>query len=320
MGLRRFLDDRATDWAELERLVVRAGRRPESLGADGVRRLGELYRASAADLAYGRRRFPADPSVARLEVLVPRARHLVYASRPRRFRLRALLAGPYWALLRSRPVPLLLAAALLFVPAALAFTWALVSPDDAGGLVPAAYRAVVEPRPDVGRDLPVATNAALATEIFTNNISVAIIAFAGGVTLGIGTIAVLVGNGVQLGAVAGLAWGAGNGMTLLELVAPHGVLELTCIVVAGAAGLRVGWAIVEGGPRPRGTAVREEALAAVQIVLGTACFLVVAGLVEGFVTPRGIGVVPAVVLGLALAAPYWALLGLAGRARGAPAP
>ena len=129
----------------------------------------------------------------------------------------------------------------------------------------------------------------LAAQIFTNNIQVTFLAFAGGILLGLGTLYVLIQNGILLGAVAGLAIGAGNGRPFFELVVAHGVLELSCIAVAGAAGLRLASAIVDPGTRSRMDALRTEARAAVEIVLGTAVWLVVAGLVEGFLTPAGKG-------------------------------
>jgi uncharacterized membrane protein SpoIIM required for sporulation len=171
--------------------------------------------------------------------------------------------------------------------------------------------------------VPVDDQAQLASEIFTNNITVTMLAFAGGIAFGLGTAYVLLTNGVLLGAVAGLAVGAGNGRPFFELVTAHGVLELSCIAVAGAAGLRMGWALVHPGYRRRGTALREEARAAVEIVLGTAAWLVVAGLVEGFLTPAGLGLVPVLVVGFGLGALYWGLVLWRGRATpvtGAPGP
>jgi len=85
--------------------------------------------------------------------------------------------------------------------------------------------------------------------------------------------------------------------------------------VAGAAGLRMGWALVDPGRRPRGEALASEARAAVELVLGTAVWLVVAGLVEGLVTPLGIGPGRAIAVGVGLAAIYWALVWRLGRPR-----
>lgn len=312
MSLRRFLDEREPAWTELDGLLARAGRRPEVLGADGVRRLAALYRGAAADLAQARVRFPGDPVVRRLEALVGSSRALVYGAPPRPARLAGLRGLGYFRLIGDRPWPLVAATLLLFVPLALAAVWAYRDPGAAGGVVPQGFASIVEPRPD-GTDLGFGLdeNAAFAAEIFTNNIRVAVLAFAGGMLLGLGTVGVLVSNGLLFGVIGGLGWGAGNGASLVALVAPHGFLELTCIVVAGATGLRVGWAIVHAGLGPRGPALRAEALASVQIVVGTAFWLVVAGLVEGFVTPRGLAPASAVAVGLAVAAPFWALLAVA---------
>jgi uncharacterized membrane protein SpoIIM required for sporulation len=104
----------------------------------------------------------------------------------------------------------------------------------------------------------------------------------------------------------------------VELVTPHGVLELSCIVVAGAAGLRMGWSLIDPGRRRRGQALAEEARAAAELALGTAPWLVLAGLVEGFVTPAGIGLGPALAVGFALGAVYWGLAWRRGRAGPAP--
>jgi hypothetical protein len=91
------------------------------------------------------------------------------------------------------------------------------------------------------------------------------------------------------------------------------VLELSCIVVAGAAGLRLGWAIVHPGHRTRGAALRDEARATIEMVLGTAGWLVVAGLVEGFVTPAGVGFGAVLVIGIGLGALFWGLVLWRGR-------
>jgi uncharacterized membrane protein SpoIIM required for sporulation len=319
VNLARFLDERQEAWQELETLVRRAGRRPERLGADGVRRLGALYRGAAADLALARRSFPRDPVVHRLETTVGRARHLVYDAPGRRLSLLRFFRQDYWQLVASRPRLLLASAALLLAPSLLAGAWALDDPGAAGGLGPSEYRSVTEPRPE-GTDLGLsgADKAAFSSEVFTNNIRVSFLAFAGGISAGLVTAAVLLFNGVLLGTVAGLAAGAGNGRVFYELVVAHGVLELSCIVVAGAAGLRLGWALVEPGRRTRGESLREEAPRAVAIALGTAPWLVVAGLVEGFVTPSGLGLAAVTAIGFGLAVLYWTLVWTLGRSR-APA-
>jgi uncharacterized membrane protein SpoIIM required for sporulation len=321
VNLARFLEERQEAWQELETLVHRAGRRPERLGADGVRRLGALYRSAAADLALARRGFPGDPVVRRLEAMVGRARHLVYDAPSRRLSLIAFFRRDYWRLVASRPWPLLVATALLVAPSLLAGAWALDDPGAAGGLVPEEYRSVTEPRPEgADLDLSGSEKAAFSSEIFTNNIRVSFLAFAGGIAAGLVTAGVLLFNGVLLGTVAGLASGAGNGRVFYELVVAHGVLELSCIVVAGTAGLRLGWALVEPGRKTRGESLRDEAQRAVAIALGTAPWLVLAGIVEGFVTPSGLGLATVTVVGFGLALLYWTLVWRLGRGASTTSP
>lgn len=313
MNLDRFLSERGQSWQELEGLVARAGRRPARLGPEGVLRLGSLYRAAAADLALARRAFPGDPVVGRLEQLVGRARSLVYEAPTRRGSLRTFFARDYWRLVAERPVALAAAALLLFAPAALSGTWAVRDPGSAAGLVPGELRPASESeRP--WRDLTPGEQANFTTTVFTNNIRVTLLAFAGGATFGLLTAAILVFNGVILGAVGGLMVGAGNAVGFVELVTAHGVLELTCVVVGGAAGLRLGWALVEPGTLTRAQSAAREARRTVALALGTAPWLVAAGVVEGNRARLAEAGVPVVVgVGLALGCLFWALVLWRGR-------
>lgn len=308
-NLDEFVSERSPTWLELERLVGEAGSRPSRLGADGVRRFGECYRATAADLALARRRFPGDPVVARLELLVQRSRQGVYNSPSSRTGVLEFFANGYWRRLRERKVFLVISFLCLVVPTLLGGYWAWRDPGPASGLVPGRYQSVTQPRtPGESLGLTVDQESTMASQIFTNNIGVTFFAFAGGMLLGLGTLYVLFQNGVMLGVVGGLAIGAGNGRSFFELVTAHGVLELSCIVVAGSAGLRLGWAIIDPGNRARGEALRQEARAAIEIVLGTAPWLVVAGLVEGFLTPSGTGLPIVTAVGLSLGAIFWGLV------------
>ena len=125
----------------------------------------------------------------------------------------------------------------------------------------------------------------------------------------------LVYNGVILGATFGIAIAAGNGPPLFQQVLAHGVLEMSCIVVAGAAGIRIGWAMIDPGTRPRREAIVAEARAGAEMFIGVALLLVLAGLVEGFVTPSGqsLGFVSVVGFGLGIA--FWAGVFILGRPR-----
>jgi len=309
-----FAAERQPAWDDLASLVASARGRARRLPAGDILRLGARYRETAADLAYARRRFGDDPVTRRLEVLVLRSRPLVYGAPVRRGSLVSYLSHGYWRAIAERPRPLVAAWLLMLLPALLAGLWALADPAAAGGLVPAAYRGVSDPHHQGLILHGAGEHAGISIGIFVNNIQVTFIAYAGGLTLGLLTGYVLATNGILLGAVAGLATGAGNGGDLLRLIVGHGVLELSCIAVCAAAGLRVGWSIVEPGAGTRAEALKAEAGRSVGIVLGTMPWLVLAGLVEGFVT----GSYPLAVvlpLGIALGALYWGLVFALGRDR-----
>jgi uncharacterized membrane protein SpoIIM required for sporulation len=310
----RFVAEREQNWAELESLLAEAKRRPEKLGATRVLRLGELYRSAVGDLGQARRGLKGEPVVARLESLVARARNAVYDTEARRESIWAFFSTGYWRRVRSSPGPLLLAAALLFVPVVLTFLWAGHDPAAALGVVPGAFRGIEDgSRTTKSAGLSAGEASVFASQIMTNNIRVTFVAFAGGLTFGVGTVASLIYNGVLLGAVGGLATHAGRGNAFVTLVIAHGVLELSCIVEAGAAGHPVGRALITPGRKSRPTAVVAEARHAVELVLGTAPWLVVAGVTESFVTPAGHGLAVNATIGLLIGGTYWALVVWRGR-------
>jgi uncharacterized membrane protein SpoIIM required for sporulation len=311
MDVDRFTRERADGWDELDTLVRQAGPRPQRLGSEPLLRLGRRYRAAAADLALARRLYPGHPVTRRLERLVTDARQSVYATEPRRRSLGSFLTTGYWQRIRERRVPLLAGLALLFVPMALAAVWAIDDPAAALGIVPGEFQGAAEP--GGGGGLSTGEEAAFSSTIYTNNIRVTFIVVAGGVLLGLGSAAVTIFNGGFIGALFGLTIEAGTFDDLLRFVLPHGLLELTCIAVSCGAGLRLGWAIVEPGQLTRGASLRREGRAAIEIVLGTMPWLVLAGVIEGFVSPGYPPLAVSAAVGIAAVTPYWALLLWRGR-------
>lgn len=309
MNLKRFAGERSPRWQELESLVAQAGTKPERLSPEALLRLGSLYRSASADLALARRRFPHDPIVGRLESIVGKSRHLVYEGGNRRRSLAEFFSRTYWTLLSERSSMLVLAAAAFFIPSGLAAVWAMAEPDTARAIVPAGFLWVTENQPD-GTDmgLGAAGLAGFSTFVFVNNIQVTLLAFALGIFWGVGTGWILFQNGLILGAVVGLGIDAGNTDLLVSALVGHGILELSCIVVAGAAGLSLGRSILRPGRVTRRRALTTEATASVQIVLGTAPWLIFAGLLEGFLSRVGIGPIPVTVVGVAVGIIFWGLL------------
>jgi uncharacterized membrane protein SpoIIM required for sporulation len=312
VNLERFEAERGGSWTALEAALAKAGDRPERLGGDGVRELGTLYRSAASDLAFARRRFPGDPRTARLEALVLRGRSAVYARSGRRASLWSFLSRGYWRRIAERPVLVLAAWAILLVPAVGGAAWGATDPGTAAGIVPGQFQAAADP-PAKGRDLDRATAAQFSTSVMTNNIQVALLAFAGGISFGALTVLALFYNGLLLGTLGGIAVGAGHGAAFLRLVSSHGPLEISCIVVGGIAGLRIGWALVRPGPRRRGAALRAEARPAVEIAAGTAPWLVLCGVCEGFLTGPNLPLALQTAIGFGLFGLFWGLVGWRGQ-------
>jgi uncharacterized membrane protein SpoIIM required for sporulation len=314
VNLERFEAQRGPDWVRLDALLARgAGRRGRRrLGAAGVLELGALYRGAAADLAYARRRFPGDPVVARLEGLVLRGRASVYGRTGRRGGVLAFFARGYWRRLAERPGMIALAWALLLAPAAAGAVWGLVDPGAAVGLVPADFAGAADP-PAEGRDFGAGEGSVFATQVLVNNIQVTLVAFVGGLLFGVATVFALVFNGLLLGTIGGLAFGAGNGEAFVRLISSHGPLELSCIVVGGVAGLRLGHALIVPGTRTRLRSLQAEARQSVELALGTAPWLVLCGFLEGLATGPEIPLAVQVTIGLGLAALFWGLVVVRGR-------
>jgi uncharacterized membrane protein SpoIIM required for sporulation len=135
--------------------------------------------------------------------------------------------------------------------------------------------------------------------VWTNNAWVAATCLLLGVLLGIPPVLALFYNALNLAVGVGLMFSAGRGWVFMGLLTPHGLLELTAVFVAAGVGIRLGWMVIDPGPRTRSAALAAEGRAVVAVALGLVLVLFVSGVIEGFVTPSslptwarvGIGVV-----------------------------
>jgi uncharacterized membrane protein SpoIIM required for sporulation len=183
----------------------------------------------------------------------------------------------------------------------------------AGSLPPGAREAVMHS--GGGRAPGLGPPPGLSTFIFINNVRVAMFAFALGITI-VGTVYLLVYNGLTVGVLGGAYAAFGKGAAFVSLIVPHGLLELTAICIAGGAGLRVGWAIVEPGDRPRSQALREETAGAVIVVIGVIPAFLVAALIEGFISGTAVPNVVEIGIGVLAVGGYLAFLfGVPARSR-----
>jgi uncharacterized membrane protein SpoIIM required for sporulation len=320
--LDRFVEDRENTWAALGRMVALRQKRGDRLSEDELRWLTRAYRTTAADLATARRSFPASPLVGRLEGLVRQAYSLINQDGASLNETDTTDIGAwvgwkefcsrrYWQLVAGRPMLLAISAVLLFLPMALIILWAQNDPDKVSGFIPSQFRDGSDEATDMG--MSGGEQTAFASTIFTNNIRVSFLVFAAGITAGLGTGYLLIVNGILIGAVLGMAVHYGNAANIAALILPHGVLELSIIVVAAATGLRIGWGIVDPGTEARSVVLIRESRAAMMVIAGTVPWFVLAGLIEGYVTPAGFGLVPAAIVGCGVGAIYWGLVIWRGR-------
>jgi uncharacterized membrane protein SpoIIM required for sporulation len=311
-------------WARLDDLTRRAERGVGRLPAAELDELVRLYQRVSTHLSYART-FYRDPALtATLTSLVSRAGAVVYGTRARTLRVVGRFFAQTFpeAMWRARHF-VLVSAALLIVPAVAVGVWLAQSPAAVDATGPAAVREAYLQH-DFEDYYSSEPAAAFASEVFTNNVQVAILAFAAGIALSLPTALILAFNGAQIGAVAGLFHAAGEAPKFWGLILPHGLLELSAVCIAGAAGLRLGWTIIDPGDRPRAVALSEEARQAMVVVLGLIVVFAAAGTIEGFVTGSTLPTVVRVGIGVAAELGF-VLYFLSGgpastRARAAPSP
>ncbi len=290
MTQRTFVARRSPAWEELEGLLRRAGRRGvRRLLATDVESLGRLYRATTSDLAYARGRDYDPRLLLYLNRLTARAHAYVYGANVETGwkRIAQFYARTFPNEFRRSFGFFALCTLLTIVCAVVAYAVINAHPGDAYALlpkelVPSEIRKSLHNSNfafDPGQS-PLASS-----EIITNNIKVAIIAFAGSVTLGALTAWIIIQNGLMLGGLAAFFARAGFGYDFWATVAPHGVIELTAIQIAGAAGLMIAAGIVAPGAVRRRDAIAGNARRAGVLFAGVASMLAVAGTIEGFFSP-----------------------------------
>lgn len=290
MELPEFVELKRPKWAALEQLLDRAEREGlKVLELEDARALSRLYRSASSDLLWVRARAGSADVSGFLNDLVGRAYAITYPGKRVRPRdtLRFLSHGFPDLMLREWRV---YAASFLLFMAGFGFGWIgmMFDPDAAPYLVPAQHlqldpveRAKKEAASSgAGAD----EQAAFTSFLFTHNISVAFLAFALGVTAGVGTAIMLFANGILLGALAWVYASKGMMGWFWAWILPHGIPEITAICIAGAAGFMLARGLVAPRGLSRRVSLRREAVNAVKLLLGTLALFVLAGAIEGTIS------------------------------------
>jgi uncharacterized membrane protein SpoIIM required for sporulation len=314
-ALTQFVKRRQPDWTALDALIAEAGRR--ALGLEEIRRLDSLYRNTANDLARAQAFYASTDVEGFLHDLCGRAYTRLYQPPRRRLeRLARFYRQELPSLARTEGRFLGLAAALFSLGILIGAIVVLADPRGAELLLPFEIRDHIARR-ELWTDSILTTMppGVLASAIATNNLTVTILAFGSGVFLGLGPLYILVNNGIHLGSIFAACWQNDLGGSLFDFIAAHGPVELSVIVVAGAAGLMLGQALLVPGERPRGEALQARGRSAVRLVVGCAPFLATIALVEGFVSPGHLfPTVAKAAFGVCSGALFWGYLLLAGKA------
>ncbi|MCE9672475.1 stage II sporulation protein M [Myxococcus stipitatus] len=309
-----FVARRRADWDALDALLTR--QRAGALTLDELRRLDALYRRAASDLAHAQTFYPDTDAHRFLNQLCGRAYAAIYQPPRERWpAVRAFFQREFPRVLRRELRFVGASGALLCLGILLGALVVLWEPRGAELLVPGPVRQyVAQGRMWTDDILSVAPPNSVSSDIATNNLTVTILTFATGMLFGLGTLFILVNNGVHIGAIGALCLREGMGGGFLDFIAAHGPVELSIIVIAGGAGLMVGQALIDPGELPRGQALALRGREAVKLVLGCAPFLAFIGAVEGYVSPGDLFPTWAKAgLGLSLGGVFWAYLLRAGR-------
>lgn len=290
MSSNRFISARRNAWQRLEDLLALLdGSSLRRLHREEVRELGRIYRRTASDLAIARAESRDPRLVNYLNSLVIRAHGRIYqADAQGARRLRGFFTRDFPQTFRRtwRYTAITFTFFWVFALIGFAGTWRDAEFSEFAGIGP-GMRHAVNARIHWWEDLNEA-NQVGSSQILTNNIGVTFYAFALGAMFGVGTLYLMAYNGAMFGAIFALVYRAGYGNDLLAFVVGHGVIELSCIFIAGGAGLLIGSALLVPGDLSRADALKTRGLEAVRLIAGCAALLVLAGIIEGFISPAPI--------------------------------
>lgn len=279
-----FISSNQKTWQELEDILknyTSKSRKPED--NDRLHRLFYLYQTVCGHLSIARTRYGNTSTVEYLNNLTARAYQAIYSSKPKSFSglFKFLLKG-FPSLIRQECHIFFMSASIFLLSFLFSFLTVLYREDYALSFIPAEYADAIK---NSGAGTVAFNNAIASVAIFTNNIRVGITAFALGITFGLGTIYVLASNGMLLGALSAVAVNAGKDYTYWSLILPHGVPELFCIFVCGAAGLTIAKSMIFPGLDSRRKSFSSGGKKALMMLLGTLPLFILAGLTEGYFTP-----------------------------------
>jgi uncharacterized membrane protein SpoIIM required for sporulation len=316
MTLGTFVRKNRPHWQRLETMLgVIEARTPRRTSQSFLQELSALYRATTGDLAFAQTHYGGTTLLLFLSQLVARAHNQIY--RPHRLSLRAVghfLRNEIPQAIRAHLQAVAWSAIVFLLGIALGLSAVQFDERAASIILPTSVLdSIYSGQMWTGGIFSIVPAPVASTALFTSNISVALLAFAGGLSFGLVTFWILFLNGFMLGVLFKLCANYGLLGALLEFVSSHGVLEISSIIVSGGAGFVLANALLNPGSYLRRDALARESRSAVRMAVGCVPALIMAGCIEAFISPSHIPVWFKVALGLTLGAVFWLHLLFTGR-------
>lgn len=288
MNIRQFIKQNRDEWQQLEQYITRLSKNRRNLTGHDIDQFSRLYQKAAQHLAYGQTYFPEENVTVYLNDLVAKSHNLLYKDQVSSFQqIRTFFGTTFSGLLLEQWKAVMVAMTLFAAGGLAAFLSVFNDPLNLYSLVPEQVAQSVNPD-QLNTNTGSVDASLMSASIMTNNIQVAFLAFAGGITFGLLTVYIMVSNGIMVGALAGLFWNYGNSYAFWAYIVPHGIIELSAIFIAGGAGLLMGYKMFAPGYYSRTFQLKRQAKRSVQLLLGTIPLFIIAGIIEGFITPASL--------------------------------
>lgn len=288
MNINQFVKSHREDWSKLENLMSELHKGKSNLTGERIDQFYEFYQKSAQNLSYAQTYFPNEEVTVYLNELVSKSHNVLYKDQISSIKQVGNFLSTTFIRLFLEQWKFIFVAYLLFTLGALGSFFAVLNdPQSMYAILPAEVAQGVNPD-QLGSDEMEVNSSVMSSTIMTNNIKVGILAFAGGITFGLLTVYVLIYNGILVGALAALFFHYDKSYEFWAFIVPHGMIELTAIFIAGGAGLLMGYKLFVPGKFSRGYQLKTQAKRSVQLLIGTIPLFIIAGLIEGFITPASI--------------------------------
>jgi uncharacterized membrane protein SpoIIM required for sporulation len=288
MNIKQFVKQHREEWKQLEQLITSLHKKRHSMTGVEIDQFHRLYQKTAQHLSYSQTYFPSEDVTPYLNGVVAKAHNLLYKDQISSMKQLQHFFSTKFIGLFLEQWKFVVIAMILFTVGAFGSYFAIINDSlHLYSILPADIAQGVNPK-QLGASDGAVDSPFMSATIMTNNIQVAFLAFAGGVTFGLLTVYILIYNGIIVGALAALFWQHGMAYDFWAYIVPHGMIELTAIFIAGGAGLLMGYKLFVPGPYSRGFQLKQQAKRSVQLCLGTLPLFVIAGVIEGYITPAAI--------------------------------